>query len=141
MSGTLFKSGRMSMQYVTKKTGQALIFAPSKDGTHSRLVLEDSFLIEELKAEIPFMNGIIYIDENESTASTDQEVQDAYKRKVIEEYLATQAANANPAPSISAAGPVIAASTSTLAAVGIAATSQAAITAAAPAPKAAKAST
>lgn len=133
MPGTLFKSGRMSMQYVTKKTGLPLIFVPAKDGTHSRLVLEDPLLIEELTAELQFMSGIIYIDENERVSSTEQEVQAAYKRAVIEEYLASQ--QLNPVASVSDSGPVIAASTATLAAVGAAVTSQAAIAASTPAPK------
>jgi hypothetical protein len=89
--GSLFKCHLTSGQYVTSK-GDIITFLPSPKGG-SQFVTQDADHIAELTQASKNPTSRIYIDPAETTAFTAEAIQEAFKRKIIEDFLAAQQLN------------------------------------------------
>ena len=89
--GSLFKCHLASGQFVTAK-GDTITFLPSAKGG-SYHVTQDADHISELTLAAKNTASRIYIDPAELTALTPEAIQEAYKRKIIEDFLAAQKLN------------------------------------------------
>jgi hypothetical protein len=93
--GNLFKCYRASCQFVALE-GDVLVFTPHPAGGSKFITQREDYILELTEASKHRGTGI-YIDPEEPMAFTAEAVQDAFKRKIIEDFLANQ--NLNPANS------------------------------------------